>query len=136
MLRIDTPEFDFDPVYLAFLSIHNGGKPIRRYFPVPGDDIASIDYFLNLSETRDRLTISLNAHQVWNLIEDRLLPGIFPIAALSGGDFVCMDYSDKRLSTVLLWQHEKSAQGNPSLLLIAPTFSTFLESLRSTFNPV
>jgi hypothetical protein len=131
MMRVDKPNFSVDTAYEAFVVAYGGGRCARKFFTTVNGDKYSLDRFLNFADPNvaqfpER---QLNVHQVWNLIEDRLLPGMYPIAALPGGDFLILSYTDSGDSSVWLWFHERSLEGAPALERVAENFSAFLEKL-------
>lgn len=132
MMRVDMPHFQFDGGYLQFIRTTNGGKPVEKYFRIPSGDVFSIDAFLNFAdvESSEEDVRLFNVHQNWNWIEDRLLPGMFPFAALSGGDYLILNIDDDKDSAhVTLWYHEKSSEASPHLQLISDSFDSFLTML-------
>lgn len=127
MMRVDFPDFSFDARYLQFIQANNGGVPVENLFRVNGQ-WCPIDRFLNFSaESAD---LPFNVHQTWNLIEDRLDAGVFPFAALPGGDFLVFDHRASDMPSVMMWYHERSSEGNPHLELVAGTYEEFINQLR------
>lgn len=132
MLRVDMPDFEFDEIYTQFITRHNGGKPIEKYFRLQSDEMYSIDRFLNFADTSLQEDVLFNVHQNWNDIEDRLVPGMFPFAVMGGGDYLLFDHSGPGRARIVYWYHEKSTEGNPVVVVVSPNFDTFLSSLTST----
>ena len=53
---------------------------------------------------------------------------IIPIAALFGGNFLCLDYREStNNSTICVWDHEMSDDGKPVTYFIANSFKEFLK---------
>lgn len=67
------------------------------------------------------------------LIDDEQLVGmnVIPIAALFGGDFLCLDYrGDINTPVVAVWDHEQSEEFQPWLERVADSFRQFDNLLR------
>jgi len=127
VLQSDVPEFEFDSTYLSFVRTCFGGRPVRnKYVGLNGP--VWIDRFLNFQHPpRDDFS---NVNAVWNAIEDRLSPGVFPIADNGMGDYFCLDHSASP-APVVLWYHELSEKGRPYLQTVAPSFDAFLAGLEA-----
>ena len=67
------------------------------------------------------------------LIEDEDLIGmnLIPFGVVFGGDFVCLDYRNSTEPCISLWFHEESGDFAPVTEVIADSFGTFLDMLRS-----
>jgi len=130
-MRVDAPDFEYDPDYVKFIERYNGGKPFRASFEVAKDEWFTIDRFLNFSDMHNcpESDLIFHVHQNWNMIEDRLKMGMFPFAALSGGDFLVFEYEPSGQPKIALWYHEKSVEGNPYTKTIANNFVDFVNSL-------
>ncbi len=66
------------------------------------------------------------------LITDEDLVGaeLVPIAALFGGDFVCLDYyKDRENPQIAIWYNDESEDLDPSTNTIANSFQEFLNML-------
>jgi hypothetical protein len=134
VMRILSPTFAYDPAYVAFISAHNGGEPIERYFRLPDGDWMPIDRILNFADadTAPEEDLLFHVHQNWNDIEDRLRDGMFPFAALPGGDYLVFDSAAPPGARVAFWYHERSTEANPFLEPLADDFNAFVAGLRST----
>lgn len=67
------------------------------------------------------------------LIDDEQLVGmnVVPIAALFGGDFLCLDFrGDTKAPVVVVWDHERSEEFKPHLEMVANSFPQFDGLLR------
>jgi hypothetical protein len=126
----------FPEDYLAFIAYGNCGVPVHRCFKL-GDNVRVIDRFLGLIESpRDCGEIGwYDVNVVFSQIEDRLVEDeeatgtlLVPVAALVGGDFVCLDYRDDNVA-VCVWDHEMSGDSEPATVRVAPSFSEFLRQL-------
>lgn len=131
MMRVDVPDFEVDDDYTRLIEKNNGGEPAARYFLVDGN-WHEVERLLNFADARSANEEDLLFHvnQTWNLIEDRLRPGMFPFASLPGGNFLIMDCRHTRNGPVTFWYHELSAQDAPYLLPVAENFAAFIEGLQ------
>lgn len=66
------------------------------------------------------------------LIDDEDLIGmnVIPIATLFAGDFVCLDYRESEIPTVVVWFHEESDDFNPATVKVANNMNQFLDMLK------
>lgn len=132
MLQVDVPGFQFDENYAKFIEDQNGGEPLQRYFKAHGE-WHTVERFLNFADGGQSSDTDLlfNVHQTWNLIEDRLLPGMFPFASLPGGDYLILDHSAGNTATVSMWYHERSTEESPCLIPVADDFASFITHLQT-----
>ena len=125
--------------YLDFLHSGNGGVPLQNVFEIEGRERV-VEWFLCLLDSpKDDSTngwrdITVVVSQLdERLIDDEDLVGInvLPIAALFGGDFVCLDYrSTADDPVVAVWDHELSDEFSPHLEFLAESFTEFTTLLR------
>ncbi|CAM3821706.1 SMI1/KNR4 family protein [Parendozoicomonas haliclonae] len=137
MLKLDLPNFEFDPIYLSHIKSHHGGKPVQKFFHTSSGLCLPIERFLNFSDTSsaphdDKI---FNISVVWSLIEDRLNEYLVPFAALPNGDFLCFDYEHENPPQIVLWINELSAEDQPQIEPVSQDFKTFLHSLSPTIEP-
>jgi cell wall assembly regulator SMI1 len=118
----------FPPDYRACVKQCDGGWPKPRYFDYPDPSLGPVEScigrFLSLDENREG-----NILAVVGWLSEQLPPGVVPIANDPGGDYVCFDYRSGATPTVVYWMHEES--GDEAIVPLAPTFSAFLDRLRS-----
>lgn len=133
-MRVDVNDFEFDQQYVRFVRSQNGGEPVERHFQVENGDWFSIDRFLNFTDMSSEMSTDqlFNVHYNWNLIEDRLLPGMFPFAALPGGNYLLFHHSSGPRRQIVLWYHEKSTEQNPFLCFVATDFEDLISKLRAS----
>ena len=129
MMRSDIPEFEFDQAYLTFIRTHFGGRPTQNKY-AGANGTVWIDRFLNFLAPATNDFSNINV--VWSAIEDRLSPGMFPVAENGLGDYICMDHSNGGIPSVVLWFHETSEEGRPHVEEIASTFEEFINGLKGT----
>jgi hypothetical protein len=133
MLRLDLPEFAYDPAYAAQVESFNGGAPENKYFKMASGQWHAIDRLLNFSPVQlltERWLKDLNVNVVWSAIDDRLGAHLFPFAVCPFGDFLCFDY--RRTAPrpeVVWWSHELSREDEPSTINVAPNFDAFVDGL-------
>lgn len=123
-------EFHFDPAYMQQLERCNGGSPKKRYFAIPGN-VKVIERFLCVISS-----VSTDKRHGWNdmgvvitQIEDRLGEFMVPFAALFAGDYLCFDGENSDPPKIIVWDHERSREGNPVTIPVADDFTTFLSLL-------
>ncbi len=119
-------EVSFPADYLAFISMHNGGIPIKKYFPLDSNTKV-IERFLSFVADYKNDTLGLfDVEVVWSQVEDRLPVGIVPVAALFGGDLLCLD-NRQEAEHIVIWDHEAP----DDLLHVAESFTAFARLLHS-----
>lgn len=120
--------------YVAILRTSNGAVPLTNLFDQGGKE-RLIERMLCLLEkpkgdqVNGWFDITVVITQLDSrLIDDEELVGmnVIPIAALFGGDFLCLDYrADAQSPVVAVWDHERSEELQPHLETIAPSFKQF-----------
>ena len=117
--------------YLALLKRANGGKPIQQYFAL-GNNEKVIERFLSFVANYKESPFGIyDIEVVWSQIEDRLEEGICPFAMVFAGDFLCFDCrQENKEPSIVLWDHDKAAQGKLSLIPVATDFDQFTMMLR------
>jgi hypothetical protein len=124
--RCGAKEVKFDPTYLAHLRQFHGGVPGRRYFKTANGTGHVITRFLNfLPDEDDTVLAQYNVSGTWGLMEDRMGRFLIPFAELFGGDMLCFDYRSSP-PQVVVWDHERSSQGNPHTDFVTQSFTQFL----------
>jgi len=126
--------------YLKFLEYANCGIPDSVCSLIVGERERVIERFLcildnpNSEPEKGGYDISVVITQLEDrLTSDENLVGmdIIPIAALFGGDFVCLDYRENKGDPkVVVWDHEQSDELSPVTELVANSFDEFLELLK------
>ncbi len=128
------------PALRSFLHRCNGGVPTGEATFVVNGRERLLERFLPILESpRAAGTIGwYDISVVITQIEDRLIDdddlvgtNMVPIAALFGGDFLCLDYrADVAEPSVVVWDHEQSEEGAPVVFEVCDSFSDFLVSLQ------
>ena len=123
--------------YKEFIKNENGLIPSKRYFHF-GDNEKVVERFLCVLEnTKDNPLGMYDIDVVMSQLDERLFVHedilgfeLIPIAALFGGDFVCLNYvEDSENPSICIWYHEESYELEPAIELVANNFTEFLEML-------
>ena len=124
--------------YKEFIKKENGIIPSKRYFHF-GNNEKVIDRFLAIlaisgEKTEEAYDIGVVSTQLEGRIvfdEDNVGMQLIPIAALYGGDFLCLNYvEDPDNPNICIWYHEESYELEPSLEFVANNFTEFLAMLQ------
>ena len=123
--------------YKEFIKQENGVIPSKRYFPFEHNEKV-IDRFLAIlaisgEKTEEDYDIGVVSTQLEGRIvfdEDNVGMQLIPIAALFGGDFVCLNYvEDSENPSICIWYHEESYELEPAIEFLANNFTEFLAML-------
>ena len=125
------------PSYRAFLAEQDGGRPVRRRFGLEGAEAGTgsrVTQFLGVGPVEPP---NGNIVDTVELLGDRMLPGVLPIADDPFGNHVCLDTRDGRDGPVLFWDHEREAEppDESNLSVVAPDLRTFLDGLEEPPPP-
>ena len=124
--------------YKEFIKKENGVIPSRRYFHFEHNEKV-IDHFLAIlaisgEKTEEDYDIGVVSTQLEGRIvfdEDNVGMQLIPIAALYGGDFVCLNYvEDSENPNICIWYHEESYELEPAIEFLANNFTEFLAMLQ------
>ena len=123
--------------YKEFIKKENGIIPSKRYFHF-GNNEKVIDRFLAIlaisgEKTEEAYDIGVVSTQLEGRIvfdEDNVGMQLIPIAALYGGDFLCLNYvEDPDNPNICIWYHEESYELEPAIEFLANNFTEFLARL-------
>ena len=123
--------------YKEFIKNENGLIPSKRYFHF-GNNEKVIDRFLAIlaisgEKTEEDYDIGVVSTQLEGRIvfdEDNVGMQLIPIAALFGGDFVCLNYvKETENPSICIWYHEESYELEPAIEFLANNFTEFLAML-------
>ena len=123
--------------YKEFIKKENGIIPSKRYFHF-GNNEKVIDRFLAIlaisgEKAEEAYDIGVVSTQLEGRIvfdEDYVGMQLIPIAALFGGDFVCLNYiEDPKSPSMCIWYHEESFELEPAIEFVANNFTEFLAML-------
>ena len=124
--------------YKEFIKKENGVIPLKRYFHFENNEKV-IDRFLAIlaisgEKTEEDYDIGVVSTQLEVRIvldEDNVGMQLIPIAALFGGDFVCLNYvKDTENPSICIWYHEESYELEPAIEFLANNFTEFLAMLQ------
>ena len=124
--------------YKEFIKKENGVIPSKRYFHFENNEKV-IDLFLAIlaisgKKTEEDYDIGVVSTQLEGRIvfdEDNVGMQLIPIAALFGGDFVCLNYvEDSENPSICIWYHEESYELEPAIEFLANNFTEFLAMLQ------
>ena len=124
--------------YKEFIKKENGVIPSKRYFHFEHNEKV-IDRFLAIlaisgEKTEEDYDIGVVSTQLEGRIvfgEDNVGMQLIPIAALFGGNFVCLNYvEDSEKPSICIWYHEESYELEPAIEFLANNFTEFLAMLQ------
>ena len=124
--------------YKEFIKKENGVIPSKRYFHFEHNEKV-IDHFLAIlaisgEKTEEDYDIGVVSTQLEGRIvfdEDNVGMQLIPIAALYGGDFLCLNYvEDSENPNICIWYHEESYELEPAIEFLANNFTEFLAMLQ------
>ena len=124
--------------YKEFIKKENGVIPSKRYFHFEHNEKV-IDRFLAIlaisgEKTEEDYDIGVVSTQLEDRIvfdEDNVGMQLIPIAALYGGDFLCLNYvEDSENPNICIWYHEESYELEPAIEFLANNFTEFLAMLQ------
>ena len=123
--------------YKEFIKKENGVIPSKRFFHF-GNNEKVIDRFLAIlavsgEKAEEAYDIGVVSKQLEGRIvfdEDSVGMQLIPIAALFGGDFVCLNYIENPENpSMCIWYHEESYELEPAIEFVANNFTEFLAIL-------
>lgn len=123
--------------YKEFIKKENGLIPTKRYFHF-GNNEKVIGRFLAIlaisgEKADEAYDIGVVSTQLEGRIvfdEDYVGMQLIPIAALYGGDFLCLNYvEDAENPSICIWYHEESYELEPAVEFVANSFTEFLDML-------
>ena len=123
--------------YKEFIKKENGVIPSKRYFHFENNEKV-IDRFLAIlaisgEKTEEDYDIGVVSTQLEGRIvfdEDNVGMQLIPIAALFGGDFVCLNYvEDPAHPSMCIWYHEESYELEPAIEFLANKTGELQEQL-------
>ena len=124
--------------YKKFIKNENGLIPSKRYFHF-GNNEKVIDRFLAIlaisgekpEEVYDIGVVSTQLEGRIVFDEDYVGMQLIPIAALFGGDFLCLnDIEDPENPSICIWHHEESYELEPAIEFVANNFTEFSDMLQ------
>ena len=123
--------------YKEFIKKENGVIPSKRYFHFRHNEKV-IDRFLAIlavsgEKSEEVYDIGVVSTQLEGRIvfdEDSVGMQLIPIAALFGGDFLCLNYVENSENpSMCIWYHEESYELDPAIEFVVNNFTEFLAML-------
>ncbi|MCY1046532.1 SMI1/KNR4 family protein [Corallococcus sp. bb12-1] len=119
----------------AFLLATNGGRPERDLFQIhglKGNPRGRIHLFFGLNDSVESCNLD------WNLevFQERIPPGLLPIATTEGADKLCLSVAGAETGKVFYWDAHAPV-GENNLHLLADNLGAFISALQSdALSPV
>ena len=111
--------------YRAFVLLNGGGSPAETEFDINeprGVINGSIGVFLTVTSGEYGIAETLQ------IVEDRKIAGLIPVAESGGGDFVCLDYRNSEVPEIAYW-HSGRHGLDDEVVKVCATFGEFLSLL-------
>lgn len=111
--------------FVECVRANNGGHPSKEIFDVDGES-RILNRLLCFHE--EGKPYVLRYHQ---LIRDRLVGRVYPIASDPFGNAICLDYrGDRENPSIVFWDHEVACEDpEAALTYVAASFAEFLDML-------
>ena len=124
--------------YKNFIMRKNGFRPSKNLFSLKNRSFLIERFLCVLENSKDNPLGVYDIDVVMSQLDERLFVHedilgfeLFPIAALFGGDFVCLNYvKDSENPSMCIWYHEESYELEPSIEFVANNFTEFLAMLQ------
>lgn len=124
--------------YKKFIMRKNGFYPSKNLFSLKNRSFLIERYLCVIENTKDNPLGVYDIDVVMSQLDERLFVHedilgfeLVPIAALFGGDFVCLNYvEDSENPSICIWYHEESYELEPSVEFVANNFTEFLAMLQ------
>ena len=123
--------------YKEFIMRKNGFRLSKNLYSVTNRSFLIERFLCILENTKDNPLGMYDIDVVMSQLDERLFVHedilgfeLIPIAALFGGDFVCLNYvEDSEKPSICIWYHEESYELEPALEFLANKFTEFLAML-------
>ena len=123
--------------YKDFIMKNNGFRPSKNLFSLTNRSFLIERFLCVLENTKDTPLGMYDIDVVMSQLDERLFVHedilgfeLIPIAALFGGDFVCLNYvEDSENPSICIWYHEESYELEPAIELVANNFTELLAML-------
>lgn len=124
--------------YKKFIMRKNGFCPSKNLFSLQNRSFLIERFLCVLENTKDNPLGVYDIDVVVSQLDERLFVHedilgfeLVPIAALFGGDFVCLNYiEDPENPSMCIWYHEESYELEPAIEFVADSFTEFLAMLQ------
>lgn len=124
--------------YKEFIKRKNGFRPSKHLFSLKNRSFLIELFLCVLEKTKDNPLAMYDIDVVMSQLDERLFVNedilgfeLVPIAALFGGDFVCLNYIENPENPrICIWYHEESYELEPAIEFVANNFTEFLAMLQ------
>lgn len=124
--------------YKNFIMRKNGFRPSKNLFSLKNRSFLIERFLCVLENTKDNPLGMYDIDVVMSQLDERLFVHedilgfeLAPIAALFGGDFVCLNYiEDPENPSICIWHHEESYELEPAIEFVANNFTEFSDMLQ------
>ena len=124
--------------YKNFIMRKNGFRSSKNLFSLTNRSFLIERFLCVLENTKDTPLGMYDIDVVMSQLDERLFVHedilgfeLVPIAALFGGDFVCLNYvEDSENPRICIWYHEESYELEPAIEFVANNFTEFLAMLQ------
>ena len=124
--------------YKEFIMRKNGFRLSKNLYSVTNRSFLIERFLCILENTKDNPLGMYDIDVVMSQLDERLFVHedilgfeLIPIAALFGGDFVCLNYvEDSEKPSICIWYHEESYELEPAIEFLANNFTEFLAMLQ------
>ena len=123
--------------YKEFIMRKNGFRLSKNLYSVTNRSFLIERFLCILENTKDNPLGMYDIDVVMSQLDERLFVHedilgfeLIPIAALFGGDFVCLNYvEESEKPSICIWYHEESYELEPAIEILANKFTEFLAML-------
>ena len=124
--------------YKKFIMRKNGFRPSKNSFSLKNRSFLIERFLCVLENTKDNPLGVYDIDVVMSQLDERLFVHedilgfeLVPIAALFGGDFLCLNYiEDPENPSICIWHHEESYELEPAIEFVANNFTEFSDMLQ------
>ena len=123
--------------YKELIMRKNGFRLSKNLYSLTNRSFLIERFLCILENTKDNPLGMYDLDVVMSQLDERLFVHedilgfeLIPIAALFGGDFVCLNYvEDSEKPSICIWYHEESYELEPAIEFLANNFTEFLAML-------
>ena len=123
--------------YKELIMRKNGFRLSKNLYSLTNRSFLIERFLCILENTKDNPLGMYDIDVVMSQLDERLFVHedilgfeLIPIAALFGGDFVCLNYvEDSEKPSICIWYHEESYELEPAIEFLANNFTEFLAIL-------
>ena len=125
-------------IFILGIMRKNGFRPSKNSFSLKNRSFLIERFLCVLENTKDNLLGVYDIDVVMSQLDERLFVHedilgfeLVPIAALFGGDFLCLNYiEDPENPSICIWHHEESYELEPAIEFVANNFTEFSDMLQ------